>query len=330
MTTYQHQFQAMASPFAIRIDVYTDAETPASQAQLNELLQKLEDMTRSLERTMSRFDEQSELMHLLRRLNTPQPVSAHLWSVLQLAQQLTVWTEGAFDPTVLKNLEEIGYSGAPLTLPTLSQKRDLALPDNRIPSQTPANIFMETAGASAVVLKAAIDLGGIGKGYTADCLADLIETTLDPYLLAGYIVDAGGDIVLAGVQETAEAWSIGVENPLSPDSLSAVVSPGQSYTPRLAVCTSSLRRKAWSHEGRTVHHIIDPQTGQPAETPLYAVTAVGSRAALTEVVTKYVFLRGFQAAELWHHVPMQCLWITRDGHLGMTEEIQPFVTWTSA
>jgi len=318
VTSYQHQFRAMASSFSIRIDIWTDAQTQETDQSIQRLMKTLEQETVRLELVMSRFNADSELMQLMQSIGTPQRVSPNLYAVLKLAQQLVHWTHGAFDPRILTDLERIGYRGAsrtPTPMPDMMDRHIVS--------------FLETRDVPTVALKSPIDLGGIGKGYTADWLADTIEQALDPMLVAGYIVDAGGDIVLAGCQDSYEPWSVGIENPLAPDSLCAVLSLRPTHAPRFAICTSSLWRKSWSYDGRSVHHLINPQTGQPAETPLYSVTALGEQAAVTEIVTKYVFLRGFESAELWRHCAPQCLWVTRDGDLGMTEEMRPFVTWTS-
>ena len=316
MSINQHQFRAMASTFSVRIDIWPESETPQIHQAVQSLMAELEFDTYRMERTMSRFDANSELMHLMQFMGQPVKVSSHLFDVLTLAQQLMQLTNGAFDPRVISYLEKIGYEGAFRTHASIDSPIDKEMLS-----------FVDMMDERTIILKAPIDLGGIGKGHTADMLSRKIEQTLDASVLAGYIVDAGGDIVLAGCQESREPWSVGIENPLTPDTLSAVLSPIQFQLSRMAVCTSSLRRKSWLYHGRSVHHLIDPQTTDPVDTPLLSVTAMGEKAAITEVVTKYVFLRGFESAELWQHCLPRCLWILRTGQLGMTDDIRPFITW---
>lgn len=84
-----------------------------------------------------------------------------------------------------------------------------------------------------------LDLGGIGKGFALDSVADLISK----WEIRDFLLSAGGSTVLAVGQNGAEQWSLGINGE-------------QVYLKDVAV----------SGSGKDVQgeHIIDPRTGAPA------------------------------------------------------------------
>ena len=60
-----------------------------------------------------------------------------------------------------------------------------------------------------------------------------------------------------------------------------------------AVCTSSIAVHAWTAaNGRPVHHLVDPRTGEPGGAGLVSVTVAGPDPAWAEVWSKTLFLAG--------------------------------------
>ena len=102
-----------------------------------------------------------------------------------------------------------------------------------------------------------------------------------------YLLEAGGDLVARGPGPDGDPWLVGIEDPAGgPEPLAAIaVEDG-------AVATSSVRLRSWVHDGRTVHHLLDPRTGEPAEAGLRAVTVVGPDPAWAEVWSKTLFIGG--------------------------------------
>ena len=306
----------MGSPFMVRIDVWDGGNSSARvAASIQRALSGLQEHTGELEQSLSRFRDDSELTGLNRRVGETVEVSETLREVLVLAQDMYDLTEGAFDPRVITALEQIGYRGASL---------------NRPATQALNSRLFEAGTGNCVSVFHPLDLGGIGKGYTADVLARLIEQWVDPQVLSGYIVDAGGDLVVAGVQGDGSPWSLGVDNPLQPGTLVAALSPLASTSGRTAVCTSATWRKTWTHEGQQVHHLIDPVSGRPAQTSLLSVTAVAPRAAWAEVATKYVFLRGLSDSAMWTRFSPKLFLVDNMGGASFTTAMEPYLSWLAS
>lgn len=322
MATYDHAYQAMGSTFRVRVDTWDHANSPHLLDEVGALFEGIAERTEATEQCLSRFRGDSELTLLNQQVGQARTVSPCMKEVLELAQQMMNWTMGAFNPRILSAMEEIGYSGSPIESLANGQLAQRELVSGKF-------TLYEEIDEGTISLVSPIDLGGIGKGYTADVLADMIEGHFEKSILSGYIVDAGGDIVLSGCQSSGEAWTIGVENPLQPKSLAATITPPLVNWRRAAVCTSSVWRKSWVVDGKKVHHLIDPLTQKPAETAVLSVTAMADSAAVAETVTKYVFLRGTAEAELWNHVNPMFLWIEQDGQMLLTDAISPYISWSA-
>ena len=106
----------------------------------------------------------------------------------------------------------------------------------------------------------------------------------------GILLEAGGDIVADG--RAALPWRVGVEDPVAERGTGAepvaVISLDHG-----AVATSSVAVRRWvAPDGRAMHHLLDPQTREPARTGLLAVTVTCADPAWAEVWTKALFLAG--------------------------------------
>jgi thiamine biosynthesis lipoprotein len=130
-----------------------------------------------------------------------------------------------------------------------------------------------------------LDLGGIGKGYAADLVAEeLIELGAD-----GVCVNLGGDLRVIGEAPTDAGWVVGLEHPFGGDVLGAL------QLAQGAIATSTRGKRHWERNGRPVHHLVDPTTGTPAWTGVASVTVVAGEAWRAEVLAKAVFVAGADA-----------------------------------
>ena len=118
---------------------------------------------------------------------------------------------------------------------------------------------------------AALDLGGIGKGFAADIVAeDLIADGA-----TGALVNIGGDLVALGRPGGEESWYLGVENPLDPPNHLTCLRVGSAGS-----ATSGTTIRNWvTPAGEPVHHLIDPETAAPSRAGLSTVTVIAGDAA---------------------------------------------------
>lgn len=246
----ERRFDAMGTEVELLLDASQDEAAEGA-------LDAAESEFHRLEALLTRFRPDSELS----RLNVAGTLAAgpDLVRVVRLALEARDRTGGLFDPTVHDALVSAGYDR---TFASLA-------PDG------PA-ARLETACGGRVEIDGAtirldhgvrLDLGGIAKGDAVDRACGLLAAA------GPCLVNAGGDLAVRG-----GAWPVAV-----PDGPTLELSAG-------ALATSGRDRRTWRRGGRELHHLIDPRTGRPAETPLLRVTVVAATAVEAEVLAKAAFL----------------------------------------
>jgi thiamine biosynthesis lipoprotein len=243
------------------------------------------------ERHWSRFLPDSDIS----RLNHAAGSTVHIdpATVVLLQAMIDGWraTTGAFDPTMLAPLVNLGYaaswddSAAVTSLPLDALRRaDLDL------------LVIDKAQCTATTPRGmCLDAGGIGKGLAADLVAGyLIDAGAD-----GASVSIGGDLAVRGRAPQADGWIIGIADPMCPGDTD--VEDGQLMMVEGGVATSGTLRRRWvDAEGGSTHHLLDPATGRPVRhaRELIAATVVAGTAAWAEVWTKVLMVRGAAALEV--------------------------------
>lgn len=244
------------------------------------------------EAILSRFRPSSELSALNAQAGAAAvPVSPVLWEVLQAALQAARWTGGLVTPTGLSALEAAGYDKSFTDLsPNPSSKGGTAQAARSAAPLPSWQAIDLAAGGRAVRLPAGVrlDFGGIAKGWAADRAAMRLAQA------GPTLVDASGDIRISGPMANGDPWPVGVADPHDPDCDLALLA-----LRRGAVATSGRDVKRWRQGGIDRHHILDPRTGQPADTDVFSATVIGPAAVVAEAAAKAVLILGSRAGLAW-------------------------------
>ncbi|QHW32428.1 FAD:protein FMN transferase [Paenibacillus rhizovicinus] len=157
---------------------------------------------RYIENRFSRFRPGSELVQLNKTTGTDCLVSSAMLEVLQLTELYRKQTEGTFSPFILDALQRCGYdrsfeqlTAASGAAAALSPAAHFASADSAIDIDAPAiqiNSYMQSVKLPS---GAAIDLGGIVKGWAVRRLADWLRRK---HGVARGILNAGGDLAVWG------------------------------------------------------------------------------------------------------------------------------------
>ena len=280
-TLYAIAFRAMGSQFNVWLETPEDGET---------LLQRVPGWVEDIEATLSRFRPESELNRLNARRGKWVEVSNTLLQAVLKARQAAQLTAGLYNPLVLEALLAAGYTRSFEEWDRVAEVSSAAQFTTLVPDWGGIDIKPKH---SAIRLPpgAQIDLGGTGKGWTAEQIAN----RLAPH--GPCLVDAGGDLVARGAPTGRSGWLIGVSEPgPASDEIPPVVAVAVTD---VAVATSGIDFRRWTQGGHQRHHLIDPRTGQPAETDVLAATVIHSDAALAEGYTKALILMGCTAGLEW-------------------------------
>ncbi|MEZ4767445.1 MAG: FAD:protein FMN transferase [Caldilineales bacterium] len=257
----------------------------STSTQANLALARAEQRFEEAEAELSRFRPDSGLSRLNATAGKgPQPVSPLLWTVLAHAVDAARRTRGMFDPTLLEVLRAAGYNRSFELLG--SSASSLPAPSRSAWGWHCIRLH-EAAGLVELPAGFGIDLGGIAKGWTVDRVAlSLAEH-------GAVLVDAGGDIRAVGAPG-GQPWPVAVQDPFDETQDVAVLALGDG-----AVATSSIGRRRWQSGGKTMHHLIDPRTGQPSDSDLYSVTVLADTAEEAEVAAKTALMLGTAAGADW-------------------------------
>ncbi|MFN8458719.1 MAG: FAD:protein FMN transferase [Anaerolineae bacterium] len=277
---HRHAFRAMNT----QIETWLYSQTDKA------VLVEIERLFRSFEKRLSRFDSNSELSRL-NRYTGPEPfiASSTLVDALEVALAASQATQGLYDPTILTDLEKSGYDRsfeqvehpAPLQEDiefgyniTNEQPAWRSVTFRSVQLNRPRREVDKPAGVR-------LDLGGMGKGWTVDRAADQLQG------LGPFLVNAGGDIYAYQSPPGEKGWQIDLVHPLNSE-----LSMARVYLHHRALATSTIAKRRWQHEGQFKHHLIDPRTGQPAQTDALSVSVVADRTVLAEIYAKVALILG--------------------------------------
>ena len=220
-------------------------------------------------------------------------------------------TGGSFDITMLPKLLEHGYTHSVTTsapAPAVAATRfgvsdDIVVDFGRSTLMVPAG--------------AALDLGGIGKGFAADVVAE--DLVADGAL--GALVNIGGDLAVCGAPGEGESWYLGIEDPADRPNHLACIRLGSG-----GVATSGTTIRKWlTRDGAQAHHIIDPSTSKPTWAGLSIVTVVAGDAATAEIFAKAaMMLDGPDAMSMLDGAGLAGLGVGDDGTVHRTATLAVF------
>lgn len=129
----------------------------------------------------------------------------------------------------------------------------------------------------------------MGKGYAAGrALAAMLVPSPS---LAGGLVDLGGDIAVSGESPEGGPWLVAVADPRRPGETLAVLALDAG-----GVATSGRDARRFG-PARSLHHLIDPETGESALAGPLTVTVVAPDPVAAEVNATTLAIAGLAEAE---------------------------------
>lgn len=248
---------------------------------------KVEHVFQREDRRFSRFRADSELSRVNAAAGRSVQVSRPFAILTERALRAAEETDGLFDPTVLPALAAAGYDRDWAEVAARGAEEDEELAAIRrefaalmIKNSTACGAWreIELDGTNLRIPEgAALDFGGIAKGWTVDRAVAKLPN------LRWAVVNAGGDLRVMGTPPR-EGLDIGVEDPhdASLEALRLGLFAG-------ALATTSVTVRAWGHGN---HHVIDPRTSLPAMTEVVQATVWGETCTDAEVWSKAALLRG--------------------------------------
>jgi thiamine biosynthesis lipoprotein len=262
-----------------------------------------------VDRTYSRFRPDSESMRLGARPGAWQPVSELLGDAIAAALRAAELTEGAVDPTVGRAMRAIGYDADFDRIRTPGAAIEVRL--EAVPGWRAVEL---AADRRSVRIRAGVelDLGSVGKGLAADLAARAaLEAMGAEASAAGVLVSLGGDLAVLGAPPPG-GWRIllAEDSETSPDGEGEVVAIRGG-----AVATSSTTVRRWSRGDVTFHHLVDPRTGGPVDSPWRTATVAAGTCVDANTAATAAIVLGERAQAWLRDVDLPARLVATDGSI---------------
>ncbi|MCE7902683.1 MAG: FAD:protein FMN transferase [Gammaproteobacteria bacterium PRO9] len=231
-----------------------------------------------IESWMSTYKPDSEISRVNRlAAHEAVVISPELFDIVQRSLEMSVLSHGAFDIT----FDSVGrlYDFRKDVRPDADEIRE------NLPDINYRHVELDPAKSTIRFSKEGtrINLGGIGKGYACDKVANLLRKA---GVTSGR-VNAGGDTRLIGDRH-GKPWVVGIRDPDVED----------RWVTRLALDNEAMStagdyERYFDEKGVRYHHIIDPKTGDSARS-MRSVTVIGPDATMTDGLDDSVFILGVE------------------------------------
>ena len=163
-----------------------------------------------------------------------------------------------------------------------------------------------------------LDLGAVGKGIGCDQIFDYLVTNY-PDMNGTFSV--GGSVLIYGTKPNGQPWKIGIRDPRGAEGeYMGALTFSREEGERINVSTSGDYEKYFEEDGVRYHHILDPQTGRPAESDFISVTIISESGFLTDALSTACFVAGKdEGLTLVSEYGAEAIVITKEGEVFLTE-----------
>lgn len=233
-----------------------------------------------IEKLLSKYDPKSEVSQLNK--SGYLKASPETFYIVKKSGEFWLASDGAFDITIAPLMELWGFANKEYRVPDKAEIKEalkLVGSDKIILREIDNVIQFKISGMK-------IDLGAIAKGYALDCAARKLKKAR----IASCLINAGGEVYCLG-GKFGKSWEIGV-----------AAARGKNLTAYLelkdiAVATSGDSEQYFIKNRKRYPHILNPQTGYPADSGISSVSVTASDGLTADALATAVFILGKDKGE---------------------------------
>lgn len=298
--------------------VAVDHEARVSESDIK---RAIDDALKLVNARMSNWDSESEISRFNAKSSTDATeISPELATVMQAAADVNRASGGRFD-TALGPLIELWGFGAP---GGQARPNEDAILNALARSGQDRTLQLGASQLRKTETDTQIYLAGIGKGYGADHVGRAIAALG----IKDYMVEIGGDLVVAGNNPDGQPWAIGIETPnIADKALVDVV-----RISGLGLATSGDYRNYFEEDGQRYSHLIDPMSGHPVTHKTASATVIAQNAMLADAWSTAMLILGRErgmAVAAEQGIAVQFVDRTKDGQPFRSFKSDAFLTLTS-
>lgn len=272
----------------------------------------------ALEALLSRTDPDSEISTVndgagIREIT----VSEETFRLLENAVLLCDDTGGAFDITIAPIMDLWGFSGSAYRVPAAEEiagTLDFVDCSGMILDSSDFGVSFNIDGMN-------VDLGAIAKGYASDCVLEIMKS----FDIESALINLGGNVCVYGKKSNGEDFRVAITDPTNPNDYAGIVEASD-----LNIVTSGGYERFFEENGKKYIHIMDPQTGMPADSDLLSVSIIGTNGMQCDALSTALFVMGKDAAiQYWRdHRDFGCVLVVSETEVFASRDLEGVFTVT--
>lgn len=268
------RFSAMASPCEVLMEV-------EERTEAQHILQRVAEETWRIEKKFSRYRQDNLIYRINHSGGEPLELDDETALLLNYADQCFQLSDGLFDITagVLRRIWSFQPGAIP---PSESQVRECLSHIGWSKVRWNPPLLHMPQGME-------IDLGGIGKEYAVDKVAQWVNQATE----ASFVINFGGDLFVSQPRRNGQPWQVAVDDPAA----TGVRQIGQISVAHGGIATSGDARRFLLHEGKRYSHILNPRTGYPIENAPRSVTVIANTCLEAGMLATFAVLQGPDAKQ---------------------------------
>ncbi len=257
------------------------------------------DKVYELEALLSRANSTSEISELNTSGGTSEvTVSEATFRLLEKSVSLCRDTGGSFDITIAPIMDLWGFSGT----------------EYRVPAEEEIAVSLGFVDYSGLILDSSdygvsfqkegmnVDLGAVAKGYASDCVLQIMKS----YEIDSALINLGGNVCVYGAKSDGGKFRVAIADPEKPGAYTGILEIADLF-----VITSGGYERFFEENGKKYIHIMDPETGMPAESDLLSVSIIGPDGTRCDALSTALFVMGKEGAiGYWReHRDFECVMV---------------------
>jgi FAD:protein FMN transferase len=270
--THRRKLSMLGSPFEITV-------VAKDTIQANEFIDLAVSEVKRIENLISDWIPTTQISQVNKNAGIqPIHVDDEVFELVERAIKISKLTNGAFDISYASMDKIWKFDGSMKEMPTeeaIKKSVEKIGYQNIILDENNKTIFLKNIGMK-------LGLGGIGQGFIADKIKELLKSK---GCVSG-LVNVSGDISTWGKQLDGMPWNIGIINPMNKNKIFATFPLEDS-----SVETSGSYEKYVTFNGIRYSHIIDPRTGYPA-TGIVSVSVFAKQTEIADALATGIFVLG--------------------------------------
>ena len=225
----------------------------------------------------------SEILNINRAFSkgqTPVSVKPDIAAMIKYATAYSLESNGLFNPAIGGLIKSWGFHHDEFKQVEVDKKKIAGLVAAN-PKMT--DIVIENNKIYSTNSAVQLDLGGYAKGYALDLGLKILKANG----VKNALINIGGNIIALG-KHGNKPWRVGIQHPRQPNAIATL-----DLESGWAIGTSGDYQRYFELDGKRYCHIIDPQTGFPAE-GVQAVTVLIppqiNTGVISDIASKPIFI----------------------------------------